>query len=195
MCWINLAKGRQMLQAEEKIDTMTLEKLSNTISDKPIFNIEFFEKMILSFDIGPPSLSIETYKDDHPIFKKMRKYIYNQNYYSVSRCVKGSFHTDMPWILELNDKEICNSSINPSQIEKILSFLLEGHSISKIAYDNDNKGRIYFSNSMRLTVNDDKYDEGFFWFFTNKDHMFEVRNGYGYKYHHYTDIENRNWQK
>jgi hypothetical protein len=174
---------------------MTINRLLELLENKPIYNITNAYAYMLSFKIGTPFLDIKRRKETHSLFKKMEKYIFDQNYYVINISGEINFFSDKFWEIKLDNIVICDANYEHNDAERILGFTLDGHSINNIEIIKGVKNsiKISFSNGMALySIGDEKRD-GEIAFFLDKEHTFVINSLKGYKYCLNNDSEDNNW--
>ena len=172
---------------------MTLNDLKVRLIDKPIFGVSSTYGYMLSFEIGMPKLIINERKSTHRLFRKMNQYVYNQKYYDTYLRGEVTFFTDKYWTLKRGKKTICDAYHEHSEIETVLSFLLDGHSIIDISISRTKKRyvSILFSNGLVLRTKGNKKDNVVF--SPDRKNTFEISPALGYRYYKNNEAYNAKW--
>jgi hypothetical protein len=174
---------------------MNLDELNKIVRKKPIFNFLSSYAYMLSFEVGKPFLKIKTMNKKNSIFKKMKEYIFEQEYYSVAVRGEISFFFVEYWKLKKGNRIICDADYDHDEIEKIMSFALSGHSISKISIITGTKKYVViaFSNGMVLTTSGNKKDD--LAIFINKMKILEINPYKGIRYYNIDEWQDAKWME
>ena len=129
-----------------------LKILINKIIDKLLYNFISSYGYTLSFEVGEPHLVVQEYNKNHSIYKRLKKYDLNQKNFKTNIVGDLTFFTESYWTLNNKNKEICNANEDHIEIVNILNFVLTGHFIESIIYNDQGNIVMKFSNQVFLEI-------------------------------------------
>ena len=155
---------------------MDLDNIIDIVSDKAIFEINYFKNAkdtansSLVFNLGEPELETNlARKSGDYAFRRFKKYLTDQEYFTSNIHFKSIIKIFGYWQLKHREKILVDGRNNKIKSKDVLNFILQGYKITNIRTMNDKSITIKFSNGMELIITGTGDTDSLFLFFFGDD--------------------------